>query len=530
MKKVIFLIFLLLSLGLDAQVLTPKAPDTPRINGARIYGQRPGAEFLYKIPATGARPMEFAAEGLPKGLKLDRNTGIISGRVKKPGTYCVRLKAKNGLGEDERGFRIVIGDRVALTPPMGWNSWNCWGHTVSQEKIISSAKALLDKGLDQYGWSYVNIDDGWQGVREGKDGALAPNSKFPDMKGLADFLHENGLKLGIYSGPWVGTYAGHIGETSDNEDGSCWWFEKQMVDSVAKLDRSRYRPSMLWYHGKYSFVKVDARQWAEWGVDFLKYDWSPNDYYQLKAMREALLSTGRDIVYSISNAAPVALGAALMEYSDLWRTSGDQKDDWKKIMNYGFNLQDIFASFHRPGSWPDADMLVIGKVGWGNPHMSRLTPDEQYSHVSYWTLLASPLLIGCDLADIDEFTLSLLTNSEVIDINQDELGLQACRVFDKDSCRIYLKPLADGTVAIGLFNLSEEEKTIGFKPFQFMLLEEQTVRDVWRQQDMAKIGVQERWETKVAPHGCRLLKLSPGIINNQPVGYNRYRKNEMKTQ
>lgn len=526
MKRSIVFIILLVSIGLNAQILTPKAPDAPRINGAKVYGQRPNAEFLFKIPATGIRPMTFEATGLPNGLKLDKNTGIIRGKVKKAGTYLIKLKASNQSGSYERDFKIVIGDRIALTPPMGWNSWNCWGNTVSQEKIMASVKAFLEKGLDQYGWSYINIDDGWQGVREGKKKVLAPNKKFPDMKGLADYVHSNGLKLGIYTVPWVGSFAGHIGETCDNEDGTYWWFEKQMVDSVAKLDRSKYKPSILWYHGKYSFIKEDAKQWADWGVDFIKYDWAPNDYYQLKAMREALMATGRDILYSISNSAPPALGAALMEYADMWRTSGDQKDDWNKIMKYGFDLQDGFATFHRPGSWPDADMLVIGKVGWGKPHMSRLTQDEQYTHVSYWSLLASPLLIGCDLEDMDDFTLSLITNNEVIDINQDELGIQAYKAFDKDSCRIYIKPLIDGSLAVGLFNLSEEEKKIGFKPFQFKLLEEQTVRDVWRQQDITRIGVQEWWETTVAPHGCMLLKLSPGIINKQPIGYNRYRKNK----
>ena len=174
-------------------ILTPKPADTPRINGARIFGVRPGSEFLYTIAATGVRPMTFAAEGLPKGLKLDPATGRITGRVKAPGTYVVRLTASNALGSNSRDLRIVAGDRIALTPPMGWNSWNCWGQSVSQERVLSSARAMVEKGLIDHGWSYINIDDGWQS-RRGANGAIQPNDKFPDMKALSEEIHGMGLK------------------------------------------------------------------------------------------------------------------------------------------------------------------------------------------------------------------------------------------------------------------------------------------------------------------------------------------------
>lgn len=185
----------------SAHILTPKAPDTPRINGPKVTAARPGADFLYRIPATGIRPMTFAVEGLPKGLKLDQTTGIITGKVKKAGTYKVTLKATNSLGTNEKELRIVIGDRATMTPPLGWNSWNCWGNLVSQELVESSAKAMVESGLADYGWSYINIDDGWQGVRGGKYNAIQPNSKFPDMKALGDYIHSLGLKFGIYSTP-----------------------------------------------------------------------------------------------------------------------------------------------------------------------------------------------------------------------------------------------------------------------------------------------------------------------------------------
>ena len=195
----------------SAYILTPEAPHTPRINGAKVYGARPGSDFLFKVAATGDRPMVFSAENLPKGLKINSETGVITGKVKKAGTYNVTVKATNSLGEATRELRIVIGDKIALTPPMGWNSWNCWGNTVSHEKVMASAKAILVSGLADYGWSYINIDDGWQGLRGGKYNAIQSNQKFPDMKGLVDSLHTMGFKVGIYSGPWVATYAAHIG-------------------------------------------------------------------------------------------------------------------------------------------------------------------------------------------------------------------------------------------------------------------------------------------------------------------------------
>ena len=159
-------------------ILTPPAPNTPRINSARVFGVRPKAEFRYTIAATGIRPMTFSAEGLPKGLKLDEKTGIITGVLKKKGTYNVTLRAKNSLGEAERDLRIVVGEDILLTPPMGWNSWNCWGKSVSQEKVLSSARAMVDKGLANYGYTYINIDDGWQGIRGGKYNSIQPKKKF----------------------------------------------------------------------------------------------------------------------------------------------------------------------------------------------------------------------------------------------------------------------------------------------------------------------------------------------------------------
>src|SRR5450432_3478293 len=202
----------------SSRILTPPAPPTPRINGPRIYGQRPGRPFLYTIPATGDRPMTFSASGLPDGLKLDPLTGRITGAVAEAGEFKVTLTAKNDRGEDQKPLKIVIGDKISLTPPMGWNSWNCWAWTVDQEKVLRSAHALVNSGLMNHGWTYINIDDTWQGDPDPQTLALKPNERFPDMKALCDQVHDMGLKIGIYSTPWMGSYAMFQGGSATNPE------------------------------------------------------------------------------------------------------------------------------------------------------------------------------------------------------------------------------------------------------------------------------------------------------------------------
>ena len=507
-------------------ILTSEAPHTPRINGAKVYGARPGSEFLFKVAATGDRPMTFSAEKLPKGLKIDSQTGLITGKVKKAGTYIVTLKATNSLGEATREFRIVIGEKIALTPPMGWNSWNCWGNTVSHEKVMASAKAILESGLADYGWSYINIDDGWQGLRGGNENAIQPNAKFPDMKGMVDSLHAMGFKVGIYSGPWVATYAAHIGTQCDNADGTYEWVKKglvnenyRMVDPSGELTREK-----LWYSGKYSFAAQDARQWAEWGFDYLKYDWNPHDWYSMKEMHDELEKCGRDIVYSLSNSALLPLADEYVKYANCWRTTGDIRDNWKSISGIGFGRNSSWAPYSGPGHWPDGDMLVIGNVGWGRKyHYTNLTPDEQYTHITLWAMQASPLLIGCDMAVADKFTKSLLCNNEVIDINQDPLGYAATKIYGNSSYATYFKPLEDGSLAIAMFNLSEKPQKIGFKPRAIGVIGNKiTVRDVWRQKDVAEItNDRDRFDTDVPPHGVVLVRVFPGFTKERPVGSRR---------
>jgi alpha-galactosidase len=258
-------------------------------------------------------------------------------------------------------------------------------------------------------------------------------------------------------------------------------------------------------------------------VDYLKYDWFLNDVWWLRDMREALDATGRDIVYSISNATRICLAPDMVKYAHCWRTAGDIQDTWGSVSNIGFDRESAWPGYAGPGNWPDADMMVLGQVGgWegGTPHWTRLTPWEQYSHVTLWAMLASPLLIGCDLDALDDFTLSLLTNPEVLEVNQDPLGMMGVRnVFGPSKYQtVYVKRMEDGTLAVALFNISGEEKTVSFVPRDLGLLGVQTIRDLWRQKEVGKVQDKERWEVKLPAHGCALYRLSPGVTGRKMEG------------
>jgi alpha-galactosidase len=483
-------------------ILTPKAAATPRINGPGIFGVRPDSPFLYTLPATGDRPMTFAADGLPAGLQLDPATGRITGAVKTPGEYRVTLLAKNALGTAERTFRIVVGEQIALTPTLGWNSWNCWGNTVNQDKVLRSARAMIASGLAQHGWTYINIDDSWQGKRGGGFNALQPNEKFPDMKALCDGIHALGLKAGIYSTPWVTSYAKYAGGSAENPEGA--WAGPPTNGAP------RNKKVLPYAVGKYSFATNDARQWGVWGIDYLKYDWNPIEVPQVEEMRGALRATGRDIVLSLSNNSKSHLIDIATEVSRLaqaWRTTGDIGDSWGSMGGIGFK-QDEWARYAGPGHWNDSDMLVIGQVGWGPKlHPTQLTPDEQYTHISLWCLLASPLLIGCDMEKMDDFTLSLLTNDEVLDVDQDALGRQATQVAGEGDLKVYAKPLEDGTWAVGLFNTGKEPAAVSLNMADLKLAGPRRVRDLWRQRDLGVFN--SRFEAPVAPHGVVLVRVFP---------------------
>jgi hypothetical protein len=461
-------------------ILTPVPAARPRINGTSVYGVRPGSPFLYRIPATGQKPLQYEVTGLPQGLHFDKLTGIINGSIAKRGDYKLVFTVKNQSSIATRTFTIRCGDQIGLTPALGWNSWNCWGLSVSDEKVRQSARALADQ-LAAHGWSYINIDDGWQAKRD-TFGNILPNEKFQNMKALGDYVHGLGLKLGIYSSPGPKTCGG--------------------------------------YTGSYQHEEQDIKTYSDWGIDYLKYDWcsygqiaSPNpSLEELKKpyqfMEKFIRNSNRDIIFSLCQYGMGDVwswGATVGGNS--WRTTGDITDTWASLSAIGF-MQYVAAPYIAPGHFNDPDMLIVGKVGWGpSLHPTRLSPEEQYTHISLWCLLSSPLLIGCDMSQLDAFTLNLLTNDEVLAIDQDAAAKPAIKAYDKNQMQIWIKELQDGTKAIGIFNLSDSGMNAKINFADLKLAERQKLRDVWRQKDIGILD--QNYASYISSHGVILLKSNP---------------------
>lgn len=484
-------------------ILTPPAPSTPRINGASVFGVRPGSPFLYTIPATGDRPMTFSAEGLPSGLSLDPSTGQITGSLSNLGTNLVMLIACNAKGEAKRPFKIVVGEQIGLTPAMGWNTYTCWGTSFKREHVLRAAKAMKAAKLDEHGWSYINMDDGWQGIRGGASNALQPNELFADMKGLVDQIHALGLKAGIYHSPWVMTYGSRCGGTSEDPKG-IWdpkqWPREKIVSNKKILPRAI---------GRYSFVEVDVRQFAEWGFDYLKYDWNPIEAPDVILVHNALRRSGRDLILSLSNSTPFKNIKDIAPHAESWRTTGDILTvTWKKVIEFAF-AQMKWAPYQTPGHLIDPDTIEIGIAGKGKKPKP-LTPDEQYTHVSLWCMLSAPLLLGCDLERLDPFTRGLITNDEVLAIDQDELCKIPTAVTNTDEVKILVKELADGNKAVGLFNVSDKPATLTLDWKQAKLTGKQNLRDLWRQKDLGTFS--DTYSAEIPSHGCLLLKVSPAGV------------------
>ncbi len=495
----------------DKYILTPPSSKAPKINSSLVFGATPGNPFLYTVAATGARPLKFSAENLPKRLSIDSKTGIISGKMYKRGTYQIMLKASNEFGEATNKLKIIIGDTIALTPPMGWNGWNSWARNIDRDKVVSSANTMVNSGLINHGWTSINIDDTWEGQRGGKYNAIQPNEKFPDFPGMVEYIHSIGLKVGLYSTPWISTYAGYTGCSSDFENG-------YFPDSIRNNKRA-YR-----YVGKYTFETNDADQMAAWGIDYLKYDWHLT-VPPAERMMKALRKSGRDMVYSLSNSAPFEQASEWSAIANLWRTGGDIRDSWISLYISAFTI-DKWAPFAGPGHWNDPDMLVLGNISTGSHlHPTRLTPDEQYSHMSIYCLLASPLIIGCPIEQLDPFTNSLLTNDEVIAVDQDPLGKPGRLMVDENGIQIWVKSLADGSYAVGLFNTDdfgktpqsyfrwgdETSKDLVFHLSKIGLSGPWRIRDLWRQKDLGNF--ENVFKTSIPFHGVVMIRMFP--IDNE---------------
>ncbi len=356
---------------------------------------------------------------------------------------------------------------LAKTPPMGWNSWNLFAGRIDDQTVRTMADAMVSSGMRDAGYIYVNIDDTWEGVRDAQ-GNLQSNHKFPDMKALAEYVHSKGLKLGIYSSPGPRTCAG--------------------------------------YPASYGHEEQDAKTFAAWGIDYLKYDWcSAGSIYKpaslqpvYQKMGDALQSTGRPIVYSLCEYGMGSVEKWGPEVGgNLWRTTGDIRDEWSSMIA-NVEKQVPTAPYAGPGHWNDPDMLEIG-----NGHM---TDDEYRTHMSLWALVASPLLAGNDIRTMSDVTKSILMNKEVIAIDQDSLGKQASPVKNGE-LETWVKPLADGSVAVGVVNLGAvaTEATVNARDLQ-LSGKVKKARDLWAHKDVKfKDGA---YAATVPSHGVLLLKVS----------------------
>jgi len=475
-----------------AVVLTPKPGPAPRINGPRVVGCRPGHPFLFRIPTTGRRPLRFSVSGLPAALQLDAATGIITGKAPSRGVYDLKVNAKNQAGRCAHSLKLVSGETLALTPPMGWNHWYAHYDQITDKLMRQAADVLVTSGMADAGYAYVDIDDCWMnspthsdplrvGPMRDSQGNIIPNKYFPDMKALTDYIHAKGLKAGIYSSPGPLTCGG--------------------------------------FCGSYNHEAQDAQRFSEWGFDFLKYDWCSYDQvvkgdrslaalkkpYQL--MGELLWEQPRDIVF---NLCQYGMGNVWEWGAEVgghcWRTAGD----------LGMELHNIFPvalrnAEHRvnskPGSWNDPDYVQIGYIGDGHGGTipCPLTPNEQYAFMSLWSLSAAPLFYSGDMSRLDEFTLSVLCNPEVIEVDQDPLGQSGRVILLSEDRFLMIKDLEDGSKAVGLFNRGEMETRVVAKWSDLGIRGRRTVRDLWREMDLGRFD--DEFGANVGRHGGVLVRI-----------------------
>ncbi|EGC38562.1 hypothetical protein DICPUDRAFT_86485 [Dictyostelium purpureum] len=369
------------------------------------------------------------------------------------------------------GLASAINNGLGLTPQMGWNSWNYYACDINETVIMNTALAMSKNGMAAAGYKYVNIDDCWA-LERASNGTVIPDPKaFPNgIKYVADYIHSLGLLIGIYTD--------------------------------AGLYTCQKRP------GSYGFEEIDAITYAEWGIDYLKEDWcysfleNPQERYQI--MSNSLNATGRQIFFSLCDWGtdnPWTFGGAI---ANSWRTTPDIKDNWDSMMA-NLMAQASISSYSGVGGWNDPDMLEVGNGG--------MTNTEYISHFSLWSILNAPLIAGNNLIDIDQETLSILTATEVIAVNQDPLGVQGALVksYNGGLQQIWAKPMADGSRAVVLFNTDTNPATITLNWADIWVApvtQQLVVRDLWQQSNLGTFATTFVSEV-IPPHGCVMLKLTP---------------------
>jgi alpha-galactosidase len=453
--------------------------------GAQITGTIRVSQFFYKIVESTGGPDGFSLTGsMMDGAnerrvkyegKLDGDELHIATR-RRPESELIQMVAHRApAGEGALPARLplpelhkVPDNGLAKTPPMGWNSWNKFAGKVDDAAVRGMADAMASKGMKEAGYQYINIDDTWQGTRDAQ-GNITPNKKFPDMKALADYVHGKGLKIGIYSSPGPNTCAG--------------------------------------YEGSFGHEEQDARTYAAWGFDYLKYDWcGARNLYKdeemhalYQVMGDALRKAGRPILYSLCQYGRADVwkwGADVG--GNAWRTTGDIRDAWDSMTKIGFS-QDELAPWAGPGHWNDPDMLEIGNAG--------MNDDEYRTHMSLWSILAAPLLAGNDLRNIAPDILEILTNREVIAVNQDKDGKQGRRVSKSGDKEVWARPLSGGAQAVALFNRGNAPAKVTIRwPELGLKSAPSHARDLWLHSDLKVEGAE--FSTIVPAHGVLMLRVS----------------------
>jgi hypothetical protein len=510
-------------------IAATKADAAPGFNGARIVGIRPGTPFLHSLAVTGTRPVTFSAKKLPDGLSLDPNTGIITGTLNRAGEYTVKVAAKNAAGTAKTEIKIVCGDTLALTPPVGWNSYDAFGDNVVESEVLANARYVAEK-LQPVGWDTIVVDYCWSdpGAHDNNRnaranaplaadafGRLVPaTNRFPSavngtgFKQLADAIHALGLKFGIHimRGIPRNTVNANLpiegsnftAAEAGNTNSKCVWCPDMFgVSSNAA--------GQAWYDSC-------ARLWAGWGVDYIKVDDLSGPYHlaEVEMVRRAIDRCARSIVFSTSpGETPIGQATNVMTHANLWRASGDFWDNWKSL-NHEFALGARWHDFVGPGHWPDADMLPVGHLSVSNrsvgpDRFTHFTRDEQLTHITLWSLLPSPLMIGANLPDNDDWTTALLINPEVIAVNQDAFGQPAQRLTNFPAgVETWTKRLADKSLAVGIFNRGNAAVPVNLVWHDLGLSTRPAVRDLWLRKDL---GRQKNFTAELPPHGCVLLRV-----------------------
>ena len=471
--------------SLTGYIQSPRSED--RITGGKVEGtaltieaERPGrGGAVQKVTYTGAVEGSSIRLTLPLPPGRGGATPPKGGRSPQPQVLTLsRVSTETPKPLPPRPALVSLPmpepvkyNGMAKTPPMGWNSWNKFRNRVSDQMIREMADAIVKSGMAKAGYIYVNIDDTWEGAHRDANGNMTTNNKFPDMKALAAYVHSKGLKLGIYSSPGPKTCAG--------------------------------------YEGSYQHEEQDAKTFAAWGIDYLKYDWcSASQVYDntqptmaaaYAKMGNALLNSGRAIVYSLCQYGNLNVGEwGERVGGNLWRTTGDISDRWQSMNNIGFNLQPGREKFAGPGHWNDPDMLEIGNGG--------MTDTEYQTHMSLWCLLAAPLLAGNDIRDMSPAIADILMNKEVVAVDQDKLGKQGVRVAKDGDLEVWAKPLADGGHAVGLFNRGEAAAKVTAKWSDIGIAGSHKVRNLWKHEDMGKVA--DTYTAEVPSHGVVLIKIA----------------------